>query len=47
MKKIDVGLSIGELWYLNNKAQGNFMYSGENKRYIEAFLIQNCLLEGI
>lgn len=47
MEKTDVGLSIGDLWYLNNKAQGNFLYSGEDKRYIEAFLIQSCLLEGV
>lgn len=42
-----MALSIGELWVLNNEAQGNFLYSGEEKRYLEAFLLQNCLLEGI
>ena len=47
MEKIDSGFSIRELWNLNNKAQGDFLYSGEDKRYIEAFLIQSCLLEGI
>jgi len=41
-----MSLSIQELWTLNNKAQGNFLYSGEEKRYLEAFLIQSCLLEG-
>jgi len=39
-------LSIQELWRLNNKAQENFSYSGKEKRYLEAFLIQSCLLEG-
>jgi len=39
-------LSIQELWGLNNKAQENFSYSGKEKRYLEAFLIQSCLLEG-
>ena len=42
-----MALSIQELWILNNKAQENFLYSGEEKRYLEAFLIQSCLLEGV
>lgn len=42
-----MAFSIEELWILNNKAQGNFLYSGEEKRYLEAFLIQSCLLEGL
>ena len=41
-----MSLSIQELWELNNKAQENFLYSGKEKRYLEAFLIQSCLLEG-
>jgi len=41
-----MSLSIKELWKLNNKAQENFLYSGKEKRYLEAFLIQSCLLEG-
>lgn len=35
---------IKNLW---NKAQGNYLYSGEEKKYLEAFLIQSCILEGV
>lgn len=38
--------SMSELWKLNKRAQENFSYRGKEKRYLEAFLIQSCLLEG-
>lgn len=41
-----MAFSIEDLWALNNKAQENFLYVGEEKKYLEAFLIQSCLLEG-
>jgi hypothetical protein len=40
-------VDIEEIKFLYNKAQGNYIYSGNESRILEAFLIQSCIFEGV